>query len=132
MLMGADFLVEDRLPLVTELVTAQHRGGDVEGARTELGRALALYDSESAHIVNIYRARCLRSLAEGFHLVGDDAQALTLYARAVEAGQLNPNSRPRADDLVATCCSMAHTGAEPDEALMQRLRDIRAKLGNPW
>jgi hypothetical protein len=64
--------------------------------------------------------------------MGDAGTTLNLYRRALEAGQENPNSRPRTDDLIATCCSLALHAVEPDETLMSRIRDIRAGLGDPW
>jgi hypothetical protein len=77
------------------------------------------------------QARCVRSPrpAQG---VGDESGALKLYARAVEAGVENPNSRPRAEDLAATCRSMAVHEVEPDAALRARMKQIRAALGDPW
>jgi hypothetical protein len=64
--------------------------------------------------------------------LGDPALSAAVYARAVEEAVLNPNSRPRADDLVATCCSMAVCGFQPDEKLWARMVEIGAKLGEPW
>ena len=74
----------------------------------------------------------LRPLAEAYLAQDDVATARTLYAQAVEAGVANPNSRPRAEDLSATCCSMALHGFEPDEALWARLVAVRASLAEPW
>ena len=87
---------------------------------------------EPCAIVNIYRAQCLRSIAEAWHALGDQPRALAAYARAAEAGVENPNSRPRADDLAATCCSLATNNCEPDTALWKRLEAIRDGLGDPW
>lgn len=64
--------------------------------------------------------------------MGDTAAALAVYKRAVEEGVHNPNSRPRAEDLSATCCSMALHGVEPDGSLWARMEDIRGRLGDPW
>lgn len=129
---AAAFHTEDRLSLVARLVDVRFRAGDEDGARQELDRARVAYDEEAPRIVDIYRARCLRALAESYVAVGDRLRALESYARAVEAGVVNPNSRPRADDLVATCCSLARHEIDPGEALMKRLGEIRASLGEPW
>jgi hypothetical protein len=64
--------------------------------------------------------------------MGDGAAAVAVYKRCVEEGVANPNSRPRADDLAATCCSMALHGVEPDAALWSRLIQVEGKLGDPW
>ena len=57
-------------------------------------------------------------------------------ARDVQASRgrsaLNPNSRPRADDVCATCISMAVHGIEPDAELRARLEQIVKELGAPW
>jgi hypothetical protein len=50
----------------------------------------------------------------------------------VEEGVVNPNSRPRADDLVDVCNSMARHGVEPDSKLTQRLKEVQASLRSPW
>jgi hypothetical protein len=52
--------------------------------------------------------------------------------RFVEEGVENPNSRPRAEDLSATCRSMALHAVEPDADLWKRMRQIGDGLGPPW
>jgi hypothetical protein len=64
--------------------------------------------------------------------MGDTAAALAVYKQAVEAGMENPNSRPRAEDLAATCCSMAVHAVQPDAELFARIREICAGLSDPW
>jgi len=82
--------------------------------------------------VNIYRAGALRPLAEAYQSMGDTAAALTVFKKAVEEGVENPNSRPRVEDLSATCRSMALSGVEPDADLWARLREVFTGLGQPW
>jgi len=120
------------IPLMARLAERRFRAGDEASARAEAQKALALFDAQRETIVNIYRAQTLRPIAEAYHAMGDTEIALNLYRRALEAGQENPNSRPRTDDLVATCCSLALHAVEPDGVLMSRIRDIRAGLGDPW
>ena len=55
-----------------------------------------------------------------------------MYKTAVEEGTANPNSRPRAEDLTATCCSMALSAVEPDKELWAKLKQIYEGLGEPW
>jgi hypothetical protein len=71
-------------------------------------------------------------VAEAYHALGDDAAARRVYARALEAGIDNPNAWPRSVDLAETCCSMAVSGFEPDEELMERVLELQAMLGEPW
>ena len=64
--------------------------------------------------------------------MGETPEALRLYSMAVEEGAVNINARPRAEDLVATCCSMALRSIEPDAKLKARIQEIRGGLGDPW
>jgi tetratricopeptide (TPR) repeat protein len=120
------------IPLKARLASLRFRAGDKVNAVTEAKATLELFDAKRETIANIYRAQMLRPIAEAFYTLGDTAAALDLYKRAVEAGMENPNSRPRADDLVATCCSLALHAVEPDATLAARIREIRQGLGNPW
>ncbi len=121
------------IPVIARLAVARYRAGDEKKARADLGQALVVFDAaREKFIVNIEQAGALRSVAEAYQSTGDAATALAVYKRAVEAGVENPNSRPRAEDLSATCCSMALKGVEPDDALWTRIRQIRSALGEPW
>jgi hypothetical protein len=64
--------------------------------------------------------------------MGNISRAIELYKRTIEAGIENPNSRPRAEDLSATCCSMALHNVKPDAELLSRISQIRDGLGDPW
>ena len=74
----------------------------------------------------------LRPVAEAYMSMGDTAAAMAVYRTAVEESVVNPNSRPRALDLVATCCSLALNDVEPDAELWTRLREVDASLDHPW
>jgi hypothetical protein len=106
--------------------------GDEDAARRQLDGALEFYRANEEKIVNIYRAESLHPVAEAYLAMGDRARAMSVYRLAVEAGVANPNSRPRAIDLAATCCSMAVHGAVPDARLWARMREIRNGLSDPW
>ena len=123
---------EDRIPLVARLAGLRFLCGEHDPAKADADAALALFDAERTKIVDIYRAKVLRSLAESYQTLGDTGDALRCYIRAVDAGVENPNSRPRADDLAATCASMAIHGVPPDGELWERLVAIGDKLGPPW
>ena len=129
---SAQWRPEYRIPLISKLVKLRFLADDRQKARTDADALLALYDSQRDKIVNIYRAEALRPLAEAYQSMGDTATALAIYKRAVEEGVENPNSRPRAEDLSATCCSMALHGVEPDAELWTRIRQINEGLGDPW
>jgi hypothetical protein len=68
-------------------------------------------------------------VAEAYQALGHTEAALMVYKRAAIEGALNPNVRPRAEDLASTCCSMAESGAEPDGGLWEKLAEIQAGLG---
>jgi len=124
--------LEYRIPLIANLAVLRFRAGDVDRAKNDVNAAFALFQQEGHKIVNIYRARTLRPVAEALKQMGDPDAALEVYKRAIEEGVANPNSRPRAEDLSATCLSMASHGVEPDEELLTRINDISDGLGNPW
>jgi hypothetical protein len=128
----AEWLPEDKVRLTAQLAGLRYRAGDTQRARGDADRALLLFDAARAQIVNIWRAGALRAVAEAYQTMGDAAAATKVYRKAVEEGVGNPNSRPRAEDLVATCCSMALRGFEPDETLRVRLVQICDGLGSPW
>lgn len=124
--------LEHRLSSYAELAGLRHRAGDAERARADADALRDLFANEGSKIVNIYRAGALRPLAQAYQVMGDKEAALSVYRQAVEEGVANPNSRPRAEDLSATCCSMALHGVEPDETLWARVREIRGGLNQPW
>ncbi len=127
-----NWLPENRVPVVARLSALRFQAGDTKIARRDVDAALAMFDQERANIVDIWRGGALRPLAECYQSMGDTKKALELYKRAVEEGVANKNSRPRCDDLVATCCSMALNKVEPDAELRARILQIQAALGEPW
>ncbi|MCY3000997.1 MAG: hypothetical protein NTV21_04260 [Planctomycetota bacterium] len=129
---GAQWLPEDRAPLRAQVATLRYQAGERQEARRELDAALAGYTKDRTEIVDIYRAGALRPVAEAYATMGDPDEARRVFARALEEGTLNPNSRPRADDLVATCLAMAKAGVEPDATLRVRLEQIAGAFGDPW
>ena len=126
------FLAQDLAPYGVVVAKARLRMGDVAGARADLVRLRAQYDANSEQIVNLRRAQSLRALAEGFALIGDRDAAVRCQRDALEAGTINPNSRPRAEDLSATCASIALTGIEPDASIRKQIERARAGLADPW
>jgi len=123
---------EDGIPQIAKLAEWFYRAGDLEMARTEADRALALFREHRDKIVNIWRARALRPVAEAYQAMGTKDDASTVYRMVVEEGVENPNSRPRAEDLSATCCSMALSGFEPNAEIYNRMRQIYEGLAEPW
>jgi tetratricopeptide (TPR) repeat protein len=123
---------EDRISLASRLAAQLYLAGDTLKARSEVDAALAIFASERHRMFDIDRADALIPVAEAYVAMGDKAAALTVYRQAVADGAENPNSRPRAEDLCATCCSMARHAVEPDAELWTKMREIREGLGDPW
>jgi len=129
---SAPWLIEDELEIDARLAALRHRAGDTERAKVEIDGALARFRSERDKIANYRRGHVLRPLAEAYETMGDAPTALSVYKLALEEGALNPNARPRAEDLVATCRSMARRGVAPDAELLARIKEIRDGLKDPW
>jgi hypothetical protein len=123
---------EDQVQIPARLAALRFRAGVKDEVCAELRAALACYESARGKITDIYRAGALRPVAEAWVAMGDLPAALVVYGRAVEEGVGNPNSRPRAEDLVATCLSLAKGGVEPDKELWGRIEKAFAGLGAPW
>jgi hypothetical protein len=108
------------------------RQGDEREARALLRDLRSRYDASVARIDDFRRAQALRALGEAWMALGDRPEAATCFVDAIDAGSLNPNARPRAEDLCTTCIAMVRCGFIPDEALAKRIASIRAGLVAPW
>ena len=126
------FLPEDVAPLGAMIARARIRLGDESSARLLLQRLYSEYSTRREGIVNLRRATSLRALAEGFCELGDRDDAIACYTLALEEGTINPNARPRAEDLGATCISMAEYGIALTPELKNRIETIRSSLTYPW
>lgn len=126
------FQAEDVVPLGMQVARARIRVGDAAAARADVERLRREYDAKVEGIVNLRRGMSLRALAEGWAMLGERDAALRCWSEALEAGVLNPNSRPRAEDLSATVRSMAAAGVPPTAAMRARIDAIRNGLGDPW
>jgi tetratricopeptide (TPR) repeat protein len=124
--------LRDELSIRGQLGERFHRAGLAARAEEQLGEMLRLYDDNETKIINIYRAGALRSIAELCVTMGRLPEAREAYARAIEAGQVNPNSRPRGEDLARTCMSLVRCNLEPDAATRARIEAIATGLGTPW
>ena len=125
-------LTEDYVSTMAKLSRLRFLAGDVQKAYEDVNSVIAVYDAQKMQIIDVYRAGVLRPLAQAYMSMGDKAAALAIYKRAIEEGAGNPNSRPRAEDLSATCCSMVLSGLEPDAQLWTRILQIKNGLNNPW
>jgi tetratricopeptide (TPR) repeat protein len=129
---GAKWAVEDYIPVQTRLARLRFRAGDREKARGSLEAALAYFNAEKHRVLSTARAGTLLAIAEANQETGDTAAALVVYKKALSEGLSNPNGRPRALDLSATCRSLALHAVEPDAELWGRIRKALGELGRPW
>ncbi len=132
MIGGSRWIAEDKIIVIAKLAKLKHRAGDSKQAKEDLDKAMELFANEQLRIVDIYRAGALRPVAEAYQLLGEHGQALAVYKMAALEGVENPNSRPRAEDLVATCLSLILNRCEPDKELRERLFQIHKGLKDPW
>jgi len=129
---SGSWMPEDEIVQVAAIALAEHSVGRSEEARTALLQAIALFDEKRESIVDIYRAAPLRAVAVTQARMGQHAESLQTFMRAVEEGAANPNARPRAEDLTETCVAMVVHDIDPGDAGRARIRDIRAGLKDPW
>lgn len=120
------------IPEKARVIALRCEAGSRDAALEQLDSLLQFYNTRQEFIVNIERAQLLCTLAETYNQFGSTAKALELYGLAVDAGQINPNSRPQADDLCRICCSMALHRVEPSAGLLQKLEKMKNELGSPW
>lgn len=120
------------IPEAARLIRLRFVAGQTKEARSQMKDLGQSYAEARELIVSMYRAELLCRMAEVHVVAGDVDQALELYTDAVAEGQLNPNSRPQADDLNEICCSMALAGVEPTPSLRAKLLEMNQNLGEPW
>ncbi len=120
---------EYRSVYLSRLVRLRFRVGDRAGALDRLNGEAERLNERIDRMVDIWRADALRPIAEAYHVIGEGDRASRYYRRALEAGQININPRPKADDLAELCTSMARVGFEPSEDLWERLRQAGERLG---
>ncbi|NBV63126.1 MAG: hypothetical protein EBR71_01365 [Planctomycetes bacterium] len=132
MVQEGDFLPDTLGPLARDVARARARHGDASGAREMLGDMLKRYEQSPTAMVDIERADYLRALAEALHDLGDREAAMHAWTLALEAGSVNPNARPRAEDLCLTMLSMVRSSAEPTDGMRARMTDIQSGLKAPW
>lgn len=124
--------MRNHVPLIALIAEGRARAGDLDGAEGEIARGLATFKAGQAATPDVFQARALRPLAEASMALGKPELATELYTLTVQVGLLNPNSRPRAEDLAATAASMATHGFEPSAELWGTLRGALDSLGTPW
>ena len=129
---GGTWLPEDHASMRARLAVVRHRCGLRERARADLDVALREFESARSKVNSVFLGLGHRPLAEAWARCGDPVRALAIFRQAVTDAVVNPNSRPRAEDLVATCLAMVFADVPPDAELSTRMRQIAAGLADPW
>ncbi len=132
MLSDYQWPLQNYIPYSAKVIELQYKSGDKENASKQADDLYQRYNETGSKITDIYRAQTLRPLAEAYQAMGDPNTALTIYKQVIEEGVANPNPRPRAEDLSATCCSMAVSEVEPDAQLWSRICQIHEELVKSW
>ena len=123
---------ESAVSLLGEVAKLRALVGQKDQAGSEISRAVELFEMHRDRIIDIERASALLPLAEASHAIGDTERAMSLYGKALDEAVVNPNSRPRAENLSTICRSLALHGVEPTDALRDRIHAIRKGFGDPW
>lgn len=120
--------------LEARLAELEHSAGQTEAARARLRNAIERFDAaeKAGDLIDIYMADALIPVAATYWKIGDEERSRELYLRASSAAILNPNSRPRCNDLVDLCISLAKTGVQPSDELAERMVRISDNLSDPW
>ncbi|AQT68791.1 hypothetical protein STSP2_01964 [Anaerohalosphaera lusitana] len=127
-----DWPVRHLIPMGARTALLRAKAGNNANAVSKADTLLKLYEDKESSIVDIYKAETLIPLAEAYHSMGQDGRSLSVYRKALLAAFENPNSRPRAEDLSAICCSMALNGIELDKELWGLIFELSNELGQPW
>lgn len=123
---------EYRISSIAKLAALRYRAGDAASAKGQIIAAMAQFDADQQMIMGIELAGVWRAIAEARKTMNEGQAALESYRKAIELGANNPNARPRALDLSATCRSMAISAVEPDSQMWDRLHQLREGLTHPW
>ncbi|MCR9246595.1 MAG: hypothetical protein NXI31_16295 [bacterium] len=123
---------EDRMKFRARLARLLDRAGARSEALDELNETLQYFEVHKQEIETMFRADGLAPVGNAYERCGSRASAVAVYRLALEHAAINPNSRPRLQDLVLVALSMIDCGFEPPPTLRQRMQKMRAGLGEPW
>ncbi len=132
LVLGNKVLLEDQVALRARVARLRGLAGEAEAGRAMADQGLAKYDELRDSINSIWRGRALRPLAVAYQTLGEELLAGDLFERALVEAQVNPNSRPRVEDLVKTSIAVAAAGVVPSSSLLQALERCARSLGEPW
>ena len=129
---GVQWAAEQHAPHLARTGRLLALCGEEQAARREIKAAEAAFDAGHERIFDIDRCDALLPVFDAWRTLGDAETAEATLARAVQEASVNPNARPRAEDLVATLILLARIGYEPSAPVRQALIELREGLVDPW
>ncbi len=128
---GGDWLPDHRIRLAARIEATRYRLADAAQVHNAIRELYADYRAARERIIDIDRADALRAIGKALATAGDRARATEVFDEALTAGFANPNARPRAEDLVATCAALLNS-AITTPVLIDRVRQQVDALRDPW
>lgn len=90
------------------------------------------YKSIKDSVFSIHRAEVLCAIAEAFTVMEKTDRAAAVYVDALEQAGINPNSRPRAEDLNLIVLSLIENDVPLSPVLLENIDGLISSLGEPW
>lgn len=90
------------------------------------------YGETEGSIYNIHRADVLCSIGEVFAFIGRMDRAEQIYLNALDQAGVNPNSKPRLEDLNLITLSLVEYNVPLSSALTEKVDGLIGSLGAPW
>jgi predicted ATPase len=129
---GVEWAAEQHAPHLARTGRLLARCGEGDAARREIQAAESAFEAGRERIFDIDRCDALLPVFDAWRTLGDAEKAEATLIRAVQEASVNPNARPRAEDLVATLILLARIGHEPSAPVRQALIELREGLVDPW
>ena len=119
-------------PLQSSIIKTGFDIGKLSEAKDLADQMYAEFFVQEDRIYNIHRADVLCACAEAFMHIGQPEKATEAYILAMDKAVLNPNSRPRIEDLSFIVNSISRYAPEISMALNGSIQRVISSLGEPW
>jgi tetratricopeptide (TPR) repeat protein len=119
-------------PIKSSNIITAHQLEMVEEAREAAELLYEEYIRIESDIFDIHRADILCNVGETFARLGRMDRAAEVYSRALEQARVNPNSRPRVEDLNLIVLSLVKNEVPLTPDLTDSMDELINGLGSPW
>ena len=119
-------------PLKSSNIITAFTIGKEEAAAVQAVDLRNKYNEIKTSIFNIYRADLLIACAEAFMAVGNEDASYTAYLDAIDQAGVNPNSRPRVEDLTIIVQSLIRNDVVLSEEITTKLVSLSDSVETPW